>query len=69
MLDESDNLISESETQGPAIYNARTARDQFEADLELELQFQRPDVVTYEEIQRMKWVKYGVALVVIATIT
>jgi len=62
---ERDLLITDS---GPRTYNARTARDQFEADLEMELQFQRPIGLTHEEIERMRWVKYGVALVVVATI-
>lgn len=62
---EYDNLMPDT---GPKIYNARTARDQFEADLELELQFQRPVGLTHEELERMKYVKYGVALVVVATV-
>jgi hypothetical protein len=49
-------------------YSARDARNKYEEQVAIDAQFVRPTALTYDEMRRERYVKYGIALVGTATI-
>ena len=67
--DETDHLNPlEDQTLNDGPYNARRAYVDMENEAYVKSLFQRPEMSTPDELRRERFVKYGVALVTVATI-